>query len=245
MSTPDEDAELEARLAALEKEVDAEHEAAQKAYAEAEEELGLGPKARAKRKAAEEAAAQAAEQEAQGEPCVLEEPDEEGARRVHVPCVHCRELNRFRLRKAKQVYKVRCPECRTRYELELGTVTRTKAAKSISAYVGFGVIGLLASAARTVSRFRLRVEIADSSRERDLDFLALSPMVAREFFEKGDVVGMVHRKDELVAVANYSCESWLTTRAGGIEGLIGKEGRDLEEAAAEATAEDDDPGWDD
>lgn len=245
MSTPDEDAELEARLAALEKEVDAEHDAAQKAYAEAEEDLGLGPKARAKRKAAEEAAERAAEEQAHGEPCILEEPDEEGARRVHVPCVHCRVLRRFRLRQAKPEYKVRCPDCRTRYVLELGTVTRTKASKSMSAMVGFGVLGLLASAARTVSRFRLRVEIAGAPRERDLDFLALSPLVNREFFERGDVVGLVHRNDEVVAVTNYACESWLTTRAGGIEGLLGKEGRDLEQAAKEAAAEEDDPGWDD
>lgn len=264
MSTPDEDAELEARLAALEKEVDAEHEAAEKAYAEAEEELGLGPKARAKRKAAEAAAAQAAEEELQGPPCVLEDPDEEGARRVHVPCVHCRELRRFRLRQPKDEYKVRCPECRTRYVLELGTVGRAKASKKLGTMMGMGVVGLLASAAGSATRFRLRVTIAGSSRERDVDFLGLSPFAGRDFFEKGDVVGLIHRDDELVAVANYAGESWLTTRAGGMEGLFGKEGRDVEadaedEAAerrradpfaAEGDPEDDpgpgdDPGWED
>jgi hypothetical protein len=239
MNTPDEDAELEARLAALEKEVDAEHEAAQKAYAEAEEELGLGPKARAKRKAAEETAAHA-DHDADHEPCTMDSSAEDGSRKVKVPCVHCRKLNRFRLREAKPVYKVRCRDCRTRYELELGTVTRVKASKKLGTMMGMGVVGLLASAAGSATRFRLRVAIADANRERDVDFLGLNPFAGRDFFDKGDVVGLVHRDDELVAVANYACESWVTTRAGGMEGIFGTEGRDREDAA-----EDDDPGWDD
>lgn len=237
MSTPDEDAELEARLAALEMEVDAEHEAAQKAYAEAEEELGLGPKARAKRKAAEAAAARAAAEEARGPPCRLAAPDAEGARKVHVPCVHCRELRRFRLRQPKDEYSLRCPECRTRYVLEVGTVTRAKAGKKLGSMVGMGMVGLLASAAGSATRFRLRVAIAGADRERDVDFLGLNPLAGRDFFEQGDVVGLVHRDDELVAVANYACESWLTTRAGGLEGLFGTEGRDREADAADEAAE--------